>query len=125
MPESEKAKAQRLRRQVIAEWRGVAPPRKEWPARELADEVPRALEKLGANARFTEEDILAGWNQAVPPIIAAHTRPSALKNGVIEISVLQPAILYTLESQLKREVLARLQSLFGRRNVKDVRFRIG
>jgi len=125
MPETEKAKAQRLRRQVIAEWRGVASPRKEWPSKDLASEVPKALEKLGANARFTEEDILNGWTQVVPPLIAAHTRPSALRNGVIEISVLQPAILYTLESQLKREVLARLQSLFGRRAVKDVRFKIG
>jgi len=124
MAESDKAKAQRLRRQAIAEWRGLPPPKREWPTKLVADEVGKALEKLGASTTFTEEDILTAWNDVVPPIIAGNTRPSALRDGVLEISVLQPAIHYTLERQMKREIVKRLQSLFGRRHIKDVRFRI-
>jgi len=125
MAESEKAKAQRLRRQVIAEWRGTAPPRKEWPTKEVSQEVAKALEKLGASAKFNEEDIMNAWTQVVPPIIASHTRPSSLRDGRLEISVLQPAILYTLEREMKKEILKRLQSLFGRKYIKEVRFKIG
>ena len=125
MAETEKAKAQRLRRQVLAEWRGVAPPRKEWPTKQVADEIAKAMEKLGASAKFSEEDIMNAWTQVVPPIIASHTRPSALRDGQLQISVLQPAILYTLEREMKREILKRLQSLFGKKHIKDVRFKIG
>ena len=93
--------------------------------KEVAKEVSGALEKLGMDATFSEEDILTAWGQVVPPIIANNTRPSALRDGVLEISVLQPAIHYTLERQMRREILKRLQSLFGRRHLKDIRFRLG
>ncbi len=125
MPETQKAKLQRLRRQLLAEWRGIIPPRKDWPARELGDEVGKALEKLGASSTITEEDILLAWSDVVPPVIAGNTRPSGLREGVLEVSVLQPAILYTLERQMKRDVVRLLQSRFGRKNIRDVRFRIG
>ncbi len=123
--ETERAKRKRLHRQVLFEWRGMTAPRIERPAKALADEVGAALEKLGMKATFSEEDILTAWAQIVPPIIAGNTRPSALRDGVLEISVLQPAIHYTLERQMKGQILKRLQSLFGRRHLKDVRFRLG
>lgn len=125
MAESNQARDMRLRRQVLAEWRGVAPPRIDHPSKNLADAIGPALEKLGAKVSFSEEDIMEAWVDIVPQIISGNTRPSALRNGVLEISVLQPAILYTLERQMKREILSRLQSLFGRRHIRDVRFRIG
>ena len=95
------------------------------PVREVSKELGAALEKLGAKATITEEDILTAWAQVVPPIISGNTRPSGLRDGVLEISVLQPAILYTLESQMKGEILKRLQTLFGKRHVRRLRFRIG
>ena len=125
MSEKLRGKRQRLHAQVLAEWRGMAAPKVERPPKSVADEVSGALEKLGVGAALSEEEILTAWVDVVPPIIANNTRPSALRDGVLEISVLQPAIHYTLERQMKREVLARLQSLFGRRQVRDVRFRLG
>lgn len=125
MAESSRAKQKRLRRLALTEWRGMAPPKLEREAKSVAEEVGSALEKLGMKATFSEEDILTAWAEIVPPIIAGNTRPSALRDGVLEISVLQPAIHYTLERQMKKQILKRLQSLFGRRHLKDVRFRLG
>ena len=70
MAEPARVKEQRLRRQAIAEWRRLAPPRVERPMKEVAKEVSGALEKLGMDATFSEEDILTAWGQVVPPIIA-------------------------------------------------------
>ncbi len=114
-----------MRRQVLDEWRRMPAPRTGREAKSVADEVGAALEKLGMQTSFSEEDILTAWADIVPPIIAGNTRPSALRDGVLEVSVLQPAIHYTLERQMKREIVRRLQSLFGRRHLRDVRFRLG
>lgn len=125
MKRSEGNRSQRIRRQVMAEWRGMPEPRKIVEPKELSDEVARALEKLGMNAVIAAEDILAAWCDIVPPIIAGNTRPTRLVNGCLEISVLQSAIHYTLEREMKPQLLKRLQSLFGRRHVREIRFRIG
>lgn len=100
-------------------------PRKMAPPKALADEVAPALEKLGMNAVIGEEDILSAWCDIVPPIIAGNTRPSGLRDGCLEISVLQSAIHYTLEREMKPHLLKRLQSLFGRRHIRKIRFRLG
>ena len=100
-------------------------PRKLAEPKSLSDEVGEALEKLGMNAVIAAEDILDAWSDIVPPIIAGNTRPTRLINGCLEISVLQPAIHYTLEREMKPQLLKRLQSLFGRRHVREIRFRSG
>lgn len=110
---------------MIAEWRCMPAPRKMAPPKALADEVAPALEKLGMNAVIGEEDILSAWCDIVPPIIAGNTRPSGLRDGCLEISVLQSAIHYTLEREMKPHLLKRLQSLFGRRHIRKIRFRLG
>ena len=114
-----------IRSQLIAEWRGMPVPRKLSPPKVLADEVAPALEKLGMNAAIDADDILNAWCDIVPPIIASNTRPSGLREGCLEISVLQPAIHYTLEREMKHHLLKRLQSLFGRRHIRVIRFRLG
>ena len=125
MKRNDRARFQRIRRQLIAEWRGMPEPRKLAEPKSLSDEVGKALEKLGMNAVIAAEDILDAWCDIVPPIIAGNTRPTRLINGCLEISVLQPAIHYTLEREMKPQLLKRLQSLFGRRHVREIRFRSG
>jgi predicted nucleic acid-binding Zn ribbon protein len=100
-------------------------PRKLAQPKALSDEVAPALEKLGMNVVIDTEDILNAWCDIVPPIIAGNTRPSGLRNGCLEISVLQSSIHYTLEREMKPHLLNRLQSLFGRRHIREIRFRLG
>ena len=110
---------------MIAEWRGMPEPRTVAEPKELSDEVGPALEKLGTNAVIIADDIINAWSKIVPPIIAGNTRPTRLLNGCLDISVLQSAIHYTLEREMKPQLLKRLQSLFGRRHVREIRFRLG
>ena len=125
MKRKEAARFRRIRSQVIAEWRGMPEARKISHPKALSDEVGGALEKLGMNAVIIADDIIDAWNEIVPPIIAGNTRPTQLLNGCLHISVLQSAIHYTLEREMKPQLLKRLQSLFGRRHVREIRFRLG
>lgn len=115
----------RLKRQLIAEWRRMPEARKVIEPKSLSDEVGPALEKLGLNTVILAEDIIAAWSEIVPPIIAGNTRPTKLINGCLEISVLQAAVHYTLEREMKAQLLKRLQALFGRRHIREIRFRLG
>jgi len=115
----------KLKRQLIAEWRRMPQSRKVLAPKSLSDEVGPALEKLGINAVILAEDIIAAWSEIVPPIIAGNTRPTKLINGCLDISVLQAAVHYTLEREMKPELLKRLQALFGRRHIREIRFRLG
>ncbi len=125
MKKSNRASPQRIRRQLIEEWRRMPEPRILSKPKALRDEVGKALEKLGMNTVIAAEDILNAWRDIVPPIIAGNTRPTRLTNGCLEISVMQPAIHYTLERDMKSQLLKRLQSLFGRRHIREIRFRTG
>ena len=99
--------------------------RKVVEPKSLCNEVGPALENLGLNAVILAEDIIAAWSEIVPPIIAGNTRPTKLINGCLDISVLQAAVHYTLEREMKPQLLKRLQALFGRRHIREIRFRLG
>jgi hypothetical protein len=125
MNSKEAARTRRLKSQLIAEWRGMPEPRKVIAPKRLSDEVGPALEKLGMNAVILAEDIIDAWSDIVPPIIAGNTRPTRLVNGCLDISVLQSAVHYTLEREMKPQLLKRLQALFGKRHIREIRFRLG
>ncbi len=48
-----------------------------------------------------------------------------LLGGVLEVRVLQPSILYTLEREMKPRILSKLQAEFDRKAINEVKFRIG
>ena len=116
---------QSLKRKIIAEWRGVYSEPETKPATLLSDEVVRALDKLKIGDAISESDILSAWNDIMPAVISQNTRPTGFKKGHIEISVLQPSILYTLDRQMKPEIIKKLQSVFGRKTLKGINFRLG
>tara|TARA_B100000965_G_scaffold129753_1_gene108071 strand:- start:741 stop:1118 length:378 start_codon:yes stop_codon:yes gene_type:complete len=119
------SKTQSLKRKIIAEWRGVYSDPETKPATLLSDEVVRALDKLQVGDAISESDILCAWNDIMPAVISENTRPTGFKNGHIEISVLQPSILYTLDRQMKPDIVKKLQGVFGRKKLKGVNFRLG
>ena len=103
---------QSLKRKIIAEWRGVYSEPETKPATLLSDEVVRALDKLKIGDAISESDILSAWNDIMPAVISQN-------------SVLQPSILYTLDRQMKPEIIKKLQSVFGRKTLKGINFRLG
>jgi hypothetical protein len=114
---------ERQRRRILAEWRGVyVPPDLSGYERRVGDLVQRVLRRVGIPEQSSHEQMAAQWESLVGPFLAAQSRPTALRRGVLEVSVTQSAVRYELERQWKRKVLARLQETFGRDRVKDVRF---
>lgn len=115
-----------LRAAVIAEWRGL-PEKKmrgdRWQA--PADLLPKLMQRLGLRERLHETEVIEAWSKIVGEFIAAHSAPTALREGVLYVRVLQPALHYELEQVSKIEVLRKLKQRFGGKTIRDVRFRVG
>jgi predicted nucleic acid-binding Zn ribbon protein len=115
-----------LRATVIAEWRGLSqkklrPDRWQSPA-EL---MPNLMQRLGLRERLRETEVIEAWSKIVGDFIAAHSAPVALREGVLYVRVLQPALHYELEQVSKIEILRKLKQRFGGKTIRDVRFRVG
>jgi predicted nucleic acid-binding Zn ribbon protein len=115
-----------LRAAVIAEWRGV-PERKMRPDRwqAPADVLPKLMQRLGLRERLHEAEAMDAWSKIVGEFIAAHSAPVALRDGILYVRVLQPALHYELEQVSKLEILRKLKKRFGSKTIRDIRFRVG
>jgi predicted nucleic acid-binding Zn ribbon protein len=115
-----------LRAKVIAEWRGL--PEKtavhnRWAA--PADVLPKLMQRLGLKERLHENEVIEAWSKIVGDFIAAHSAPVALREGILYVRVLQPALHYELEQISKLDILRKLKQRFGGKIIRDVRFRVG
>jgi len=116
----------RLRAAIIAEWRGL--PEKftrpdRWQA--PADVLPKLMQRLGLKDRLQETEVIEAWSKIVGDFISAHSAPTALREGVLYVRVLQPALHYELEQVSKIDILRKLKQRFGGKVIRDVRFRVG
>src|SRR5438309_908184 len=115
-----------LRDTVIAEWRGLPDPKPRpdrWRA--AAELLPALMQKLGLRERLHENDVMEAWAGIVGEFIAAHSAPVALREGILYVRVLQPALHYELEQVSKIEILRKLKRRFGTKTIRDIRFRVG
>jgi Dna[CI] antecedent, DciA len=97
------ANAQRTRRSVFTR-------RRRWPVRD---------------SQQGETEVIEAWSKIVGEFIAAHSAPMALREGVLYVRVLQPALHYELEQISKTEILRKLKQRFVGKTIRDVRFRLG
>lgn len=115
-----------LRAAVIAEWRGL--PEKKIRGDQFqptAELLPKLMQRLGLKERLHESAVIEAWSKIVGDFIAAHSAPTALRDGVLYVRVLQPALHYELEQVSKIDILRKLKQRFGSKIIRDVRFRIG
>ena len=115
-----------FRASVIAEWRGLPEP-KPTPDRfeAVGGLMPKLMQRLGLKERLHESDVIDAWAEIVGPFIATHSAPVSLREGVLYVRVLQPALHYQFEQISKADILDKLKKRFGRKVIRDVRFRIG
>ena len=115
-----------LRATVIAEWRGL-PEKKMRPDRwqSPADVIPKMMQRLGLRERLHETEVIDAWSKIVGDFIAAHSARVALRDGILYVRVLQPALHYELEQVSKIDILRKLKKRFGGKTIRDVRFRVG
>jgi predicted nucleic acid-binding Zn ribbon protein len=115
-----------LRAAAIAEWRGLPEKpasRERWQS--ASDVLPKLIQRLGLRERLHETEVIEAWSKIVGDFIAAHSTPMALREGVLYVRVLQPALHYELEQVSKVEILRKLKQRFGSKTIRDVRFRVG
>src|SRR5438046_4735320 len=114
-----------LRAAVIAEWRGL-PEKKtrkdRWQA--PADLLPKLMQRLGLRERLHETEVIDAWSKIVGEFIAAHSAPVALRDGILYVRVLQPALHYELEQVSKLEILRKLKKRFDTKTIRHIRFRM-
>ncbi len=115
-----------LRAAAIAEWRGL-PERKTRPDRfqSTTDLLPKLMQRLGLRERLHETEVIDAWSKIVGDFIAAHSAPVALREGILYVRVLQPALHYELEQISKTDILRKLKKRFGGKTIRDIRFRVG
>ena len=115
-----------LRATVIAEWRGLPEPKPRTDRCQTTAEIlPKIMQRLGLRERLQENEVIEAWTKIVGEFIAAHSSPVSLREGVLFVRVLQPALHYELEQISKPMILRKLKQRFGGRTVRDVRFRVG
>ena len=115
-----------FRARVIAEWRGL-PEKKLRPDRWQApgDLLPKLMQQLGLSERLRETEVIDAWKQIVGEFIAGHSAPVSLREGVLFVRVLQPALHYQFEQISKAEILRKLKQRFGTKIIREIRFRVG
>jgi predicted nucleic acid-binding Zn ribbon protein len=115
-----------LRARVIAEWRGLPEPvARPNQSRTTAELIPQLMQRLGLKERLNEAEVTRAWSSIVGDFIAAHSAPTALRDGVLYVRVLQPALHYELEQVSRMDIVRKLKQRFGGKVVRDVRFRVG
>ena len=79
-----------------------------------------------AGERQIETEIARQFTpKIVGGFIAAHSRPVALREGILYVRVLQPALHCEIEQISKPEILRKLKQRFGGKTIRDIRFRVG
>jgi predicted nucleic acid-binding Zn ribbon protein len=115
-----------LRAAALSEWRGLPDKRARpdhWEA--PAELLPKLMQRLGLKERLHETAVIEAWTKIVGDFIAAHSAPVALREGILYVRVLQPALHYELEQISKIEILRKLKRRFGNKTIRDIRFRVG
>jgi predicted nucleic acid-binding Zn ribbon protein len=115
-----------LRAAVIAEWRGLRETKMSADRWQSPSELmPKLMQRLGLRERLRETEVIDAWSKIVGDFIAAHSTPVALREGILYVRVLQPALHYELEQISKAEILRKLKQRFGGKTIRDIRFRVG
>jgi hypothetical protein len=115
-----------LRASVISEWRGLREPKQRPDQTQSTSELlPKLMQRLGLKERLHESEVMQAWGEIVGDFISAHSAPVSLREGILYVRVLQPALHYQFEQISKAGILRKLKHRFGAKIIRDVRFRLG
>lgn len=93
--------------------------------RRLGDFVKLFLRKSGLDKAVTRPDFQKAWESALgEPRLAPHTRPGAVRSGILKVEVDVPVVMQELNFR-RKDIVKRLGELAPDARVKDIRFVIG
>jgi hypothetical protein len=81
----------------------------------------RTMDSPPQREQFRVWDI---WEEVVGPQIAGKTRPEALRNGVLVVSVTSSVWMQEL-SFMKQKILDRINQTLASRTIREIRFKLG
>ena len=117
-------RAKEIRKRVLEDWRGL-PQETARPDRcvTAGNALKKLVQKLGLTERLNEQEIQLAWREIVGDFLAQHSTPASIRDGVLVVQVLQPAVRYELDRSWKQNILRKLQDRFSAKIVREVRFR--
>jgi len=114
------------RANILSEWRGLPdPPPKPDRQTTASEAIGKVMAALGLGERLRQEEVLGAWREIVGDFIASHAAPHRLQGGILFVQVLQPTMHYELDRVWKPKIMEKLRERFGKKTVKEIRFRIG
>lgn len=124
-PPTPEQQRQRLRRRMLADWRGVDTPADlSGYEKPIAGLIQKVLKRAGLEDRLNHEEVAAHWAATVGEFLAKHSRPVSLRRGILHIAVVQAAVRYDMERRLKKDILTKLQERYGEK-VRGLKFENG
>ena len=91
----------------------------------LGEILSRLFAARGWGRRQGQLHLEKAWAEVVGPDFAAHTRPTALRRGVLEVIVDNAVLLQELAHFHKRRLLEQLRRQLPGTTLTDLRFRAG
>ncbi len=86
--------------------------------------VKKVIKNLSGKGRVSWEEVSGAWESAAGSKAAGHTRPVAIRKGVLTVNVDGSGWLYELTIK-KKELLKKLDGKIRGKTIKGIRFRIG
>lgn len=102
--------------------RSAAQQRKDPAA--LGDVLSQLFALRGYGRIRGDQQLHHAWRQVAGDQIAAQTRVSGVKNGVLQVGVASSALLSELAAFHKHSLLQRLQTVHPHLKIKDLKFKL-
>lgn len=110
----------------LAQFRGYweSPDLSKYSHEDIGEVVGSTLKHLGLKNRFDEGQVLSSWAEIVGDFVAKNSQPVEVRQRVLIVQVLQPAVHYEIE-RMKGKILSRMQERFGKQHIRGIKFRLG
>jgi predicted nucleic acid-binding Zn ribbon protein len=90
----------------------------------IGDVLAELMARRGFGRIAGNHALAEAWQQAAGEMLARHTRPAAVKRGVLEVIAANSTIMQELSFH-KQPLLAELARLLPEQSITNLRFRVG
>ena len=90
----------------------------------IGDIVKSVFARMESEKSFSREDVESRWKDLVGAAATRHTRPAALRKGILTVFVDSSGWIQQMTLQ-KRKLLKQLKRSFGKDRILGIHFRMG
>ncbi len=101
-----------------------AVPQSEPELRPLGEMLPAVMRSLGLEQVHWSVRLEADWPAITGAVLAAHTRPGTIRDGVLTIFVDSSVWLSELARFGRKPLLDKLQAAYGAAEIRDIRLQL-